>query len=67
MLFPNMVLLVSQDESFSIYCSDEDEAIKTAERYGIYNKPGDKICLIDFERNKSFIYELGDDLIPTVY
>lgn len=67
MLFPNMVLLVSQDESFSIYCSNEEDAIKTAGRYGIYNKPGDKICLVDFDKYRSIIYELGEDLKATIY
>ena len=62
-----MLLLVSQNEAETYYCLNENLALETAKYHGFFTKPGDKICLIDFERNKSFIYELGDDLIPTVY
>ncbi len=68
LFFPNTVLLVFPDKYWaSIYCSNEDSAIKMAKSFGVYNKPGDKICLIDFETNKSIIYQLGDDLISTIY
>jgi hypothetical protein len=61
------LLLVSEEEAVSYYCSSEEHALEIAKYEGFYNKPGDKICLIDFENNKSSIYELGDDFISTVY
>jgi hypothetical protein len=52
-----MLLLVSQNEAETYYCLNEKLALETAKYHGFFTKPGDK----------SFIYELGDDLIPTVY
>jgi len=62
-----MLLLISENEVETYYCNDERLALETAKSNKFFNKPGDKICLIDFYNMKSNIYELGEDLIPTVY
>ncbi len=55
MLFPNTVLLVFPDKYWaSIYCSNEDEAIKMAESFGIYNKLNSDYLLIKNRLTKRF-------------